>query len=161
MQMSIKSKILAALGAACMMVFLPVEAFPAEPAGDVTVAATCKGKSKKTIVRKYYRGVRVAAVLRCGTKNWGYRHIRARHGWSKNFDNKIRRTVATGVEETPLPGSKIFERVTNQCPPRVTFKVVTNPLAYGGDKRINPQGIITAYAPKGLESGAGKSDAKC
>ena len=172
--MRVKRKISGALSAACLMICLPVEALAAEPAGEVPVeapaaepaeevsaAVICKGKSKRTIVRKYYRGVRVGAILRCGTKSWGYRHIRDGHGWSRSYDNKIRRTVASGIEDTPLPGSKTFERVTNQCPPRIIFKVWTNPLAYGGDPRINPQGIITAYAPKGLESSAEKSNAKC
>lgn len=37
--------------------------------------------------------------LRYGNRRFGYRHIRARHGWSRRMDRQIRRTLLSGFQE--------------------------------------------------------------
>ncbi|MFK4224728.1 hypothetical protein [Streptomyces sp. NPDC019890] len=38
-----------------------------------------------------------------------------------------------------------YIKTPTQCGVPPYFSVLDNPLAYGGDSKINPQGIITAY----------------
>ncbi len=47
-----------------------------------------------------------------------------------------------------------YERLQPGCPPRGSFRVITNPGVYSGDHRINPQGVITAYKPREGSSAA-------
>ncbi|MFE6398135.1 MULTISPECIES: hypothetical protein [Streptomyces] len=100
-------------------------------------------------MKKYYRGP-VMVPLRCGTKNWGYKHLVDEGRWSGNFDKKINKTVWSGTITVDQPGQVVYERKFAGCPPRTLFKVVTNPGAYSADPRIKPQGVITAYKPSSL-----------
>ncbi|MFG2895212.1 hypothetical protein [Streptomyces sp. NPDC048248] len=101
---------------------------------------------------KYYRGVKLAAVLRCGTSKWGYRHLVSKGRWSTSFGKKISRTVATGAVDYQGPGQVIYVDRRNQCPPKEVFRVIVNPGPYNVDHRINPQGVITAYRPTNAAS---------
>lgn len=118
-----------------------------EPPIGIDVDATavkCKNKSRATIAKTYHRGP-AEVYLRCGTKNWGFRHIAAKGRWNAAFDQKISKTVWSGMITTDLPGQRIYEDMRPSCPPKSEFKVITNPDEYNKDWRINPQGIITAY----------------
>lgn len=136
----------------CLVLPLSTEARAADPTAAVgTASNACTGKPKKHIVTTYYRGP-ATVVLRCGTRNWGYRHLVAKGRWSANFSKKIKNTIWSGDIVTDVPGQRVYERRVIQCPPRILFKVVTNPDSYGADPRIKPQGIITAYKPASLTS---------
>ncbi|MFT2017528.1 hypothetical protein ACMA1D_17070 [Streptomyces sp. 796.1] len=124
---------------------------PADTEPSETLAAlavNCKDKSQATIAKTYYRGPG-KVYLRCGNKDWGYRHLVARGRWSATFDKKISRTIWSGIITRDMPGERIYEDVRIQCPP-TAFKVVTNPRYYGKNPKIDPQGIITAYKPNKL-----------
>ncbi|MFE9921028.1 hypothetical protein ACFYQA_05450 [Streptomyces sp. NPDC005774] len=60
-----------------------------------SITATCKNNGKNHIVRKYYRGPQFC-TLRCGTKTWGRKHIKARHGWNTSMDKKISAAIWSG-----------------------------------------------------------------
>ncbi|MFJ4771022.1 hypothetical protein ACIP88_18225 [Streptomyces uncialis] len=105
--------------------------------------------SQSKIARTYYRGPG-KVYLRCGTRNWGFRHLVARGRWNATFDKKVSRTVRSGTITSNRPGERIYEDLRLPCPPdsRTSyFKVVTNPVPLGADPSVNPQGIITAYRP--------------
>ncbi|MFD9904056.1 hypothetical protein [Streptomyces sp. NPDC059063] len=148
-----KTLMTAAVAAGLSAPLIAVPAVADEAPKSVQASATCTGKPKKTIFRKYYRGP-VMVPLRCGDKKWGYKHLVARGHWTGGLDSKISRTVWSGTITTDLPGQRIYERLQVQCPPRILFRVVTNPGPYGRDPRINPQGIISAYKPGSARSAA-------
>lgn len=137
---------------ACLAVSLAVGPAAAS-SGPVTVAGVaadaCAGQPKKKIVKKYYRGPTMVP-LRCGTKTWGYKHLVDRGRWSASFSKKIDSTIWSGSIAVNEPGEVTYVKKQPACPPRITFKVVTNPGKYGRDPRINPQGVISAYKPSGL-----------
>lgn len=139
---------------ACLALPLAVEPAAATP-GPETVAGVaanaCAGKPAKTIVKKYHRGPAIVP-LRCGTKTWGYKHLVKKGRWSTNFSKKINSTIWSGTIAVDIPGERTYERKQVACPPRVLFKVVTNPGPYGRDHRIKPQGVVTAYKPTSLAS---------
>ncbi len=139
-------------GMAAPLVVVPAAAAEEAPE-PVHAAATCNGQPRKTIFRKYYRGP-LMVPLRCGDKNWGYKHLVAKGRWSKPFDKKIGRTIWSGTITAQGPGQRIFERLQPGCPLRSSFKVVTNPGVYSGDHSINPQGVITAFRPRQSSSAA-------
>lgn len=145
---------------ASMCLTLPVAsgaaASPAPtPVSADSVASKCKGASKKTVAVTYHRGPG-KVLLRCGTKSWGYKHLVAKKRWSSNFSKKVGQAIWSGKIVTDVPGERTYERHAAQCPPKVLMRVVTNPGAYGKDKRIKPQGVVTAYKPT-----AGASTAAC
>ncbi|KUF14730.1 hypothetical protein AT728_29320 [Streptomyces silvensis] len=120
-----------------------------EPTVAGITANACTGKPKKHIVKKCYRGP-VMVPLRCGNDRWGYKHLVKSGRWSGSFDKKISQTVWSGTLTSNRPGERIYERKFAGCPPRTLFKVITNPGAYSADRRIKPQGVITAYKPSSL-----------
>ncbi|AEM80145.1 hypothetical protein Strvi_0357 [Streptomyces violaceusniger Tu 4113] len=136
------------------MNFVSHKAVAADPtAAAQTASNACTGKSKKHVVKTYYRGP-ATVVLRCGTRNWGYRHLVAHGRWSANFSKKIKNAIWSGDVVIDVPGQRVYERRVIQCPPRILFRVVTNPDPYGADPRIKSQGVITAYKPASLVSPA-------
>ncbi|MFD8623491.1 hypothetical protein ACFV4E_06265 [Streptomyces hygroscopicus] len=142
------------IASVCLVMPMSTEAIAAQSKADVVAASNaCTRKSKKHVVKTYYRGP-AKVVLRCGTKNWGYRHLVDRGRWSANFSKKIKGAIWSGDIVLDVPGQRIYERRVIQCPPRILFRVVTNPGPYGADPRIKPQGIITAYKPASLTSPA-------
>ena len=108
---------------------------PAAPQAEAVAAGSlCKGKSRNHIVRRYHRGG-ATIVLRCGSKTWGYRHLVERKRWSKSFDAKIRRTIASGDQT-----DEGWSRYSSGCPKREIFRVIGT---HGTQSHI--KGIITAY----------------
>lgn len=102
------------------------------PAAD-SIDATCKKKSRTHIVRKYYRGPRLY-TLRCGTKTWGWKHIKARHGWNKTMDKKISAAIWSGKPN----GRGGFSTYTNSCPSIEKFRTIIGTPAGTND-------LLTAY----------------
>ncbi|MEV0301631.1 hypothetical protein [Streptomyces prasinus] len=98
-----------------------------------SVAATCKSRSRNHIVRKYYRGPEFY-TLRCGTKSWGWKHIKARHGWNKTMDKKISTAIWSGSPN----GRGGFSTYTNTCPRIEKFRTIIGTPAGKKD-------LLTAY----------------
>ncbi|MFF9896625.1 hypothetical protein [Streptomyces longispororuber] len=120
--------------------------FPPRPAHDPAAADHRRGQ-------KYYRGP-LMVPLRCGDRKWGYKRLVTRGRWSKPSDKKTGGTIWSGAITANTPGERKFERLQPGCPPRGSFRVITNPGVYSGDHRINPQGVITAYKPREGSSAA-------
>lgn len=55
----------------------------------------CRKKPQKHVLREYFRGP-ARYTLRCGTKKYGWKHIKARHGWSATMDRKINTAITSG-----------------------------------------------------------------
>ncbi len=128
----------AATAAALLIPVGAVSAAPASndrivgPAAD-SIDATCKKHSRKYIVRKYYRGPKFY-TLRCGTKTWGWKHIKARHGWNKTMDKKISTAIWSGSPN----GRGGFSTYTNTCPNIEKFRTIIGTPAGTND-------LLTAY----------------
>lgn len=127
----------ATLATAAAIVVPTASAAATSPTGNmqtlsiqVSGGGLCKGKARRHVVRKYYRGPAIYRLM-CGTKRWGYRHMVYRGRWNKQYSKKIASTVATGTRTTAG-----FARFSRTCPSYETFRVV---LSYG-DK-----GIMNAY----------------
>lgn len=98
-----------------------------------SIAATCKNHGKNHVVRKYYRGPKFY-TLRCGTKTWGWKHIKARHGWNTSMDKKISAAIWSGEPN----GRGGFSTYTNSCPKIEKFRTIIGTPAGGDD-------LLTAY----------------
>lgn len=94
------------------------------------IGQTCKKKTRKFIVRNYYRGP-AKYVLRCGTKTWGWKHIKLRHGWNKTMDRKIGSTIWSGQSNS----AGGFSTYTNQCPRIEKFRTILGSPAGATDLR--------------------------
>ncbi|MEU6719557.1 hypothetical protein ABZ897_49550 [Nonomuraea sp. NPDC046802] len=106
----------------------------------------CKHRAASHGVRSYWRerpdhGSSLQAVLRCGTKRWGYRHFNQR--WSKNFERKIGATLAKPTVIIQEGNTLIYCRKYKISKKKYFFKVVYSvkdvPGSYTGDT-----GIITS-----------------
>ena len=115
----------------------PVQA----PAGPITAAGfNCKGKSPQRILARYgHASTRYGypVALRCGNKNWGYKHFYKR--WSNSFESHLERTLnePTAVKQG---GNKVVVcRKVSRSGSKKWFKVVHT--TFYRKKEI---GIITA-----------------
>lgn len=135
----------------------------AEPRADEVVAANvCDGHAMSYIAKYYYRGPS-AIPLRCGSISWGYRHLVERGRWNFTFDAMIAEAVSRGTVKPTVGGRWHYIKLNNSCGGPPYFSVLDNPLAYGANPKINPQGIITAYYAAAAPSlaGAGLATAEC
>ncbi|MEU3347397.1 hypothetical protein ABZ723_20870 [Streptomyces sp. NPDC006700] len=98
-----------------------------------SIDATCKSHNRNYIVRKYYRGPRLY-TLRCGTQTWGWKHIKARHGWNNTMDRKISTAIWSG-EPTGRGG---FSTYQNTYPRIEKFRTIIGTPAGTND-------LLTAY----------------
>lgn len=74
-------------------------------------AAKCRSHSRNYILKKYYRGPK-EFTLRCGASTWGWKHIKARHGWNSTMDRKISAAIWSGDPN----GRGGYSTYANQCP---------------------------------------------
>ncbi|MFF9410628.1 hypothetical protein ACF1B0_34640 [Streptomyces anandii] len=120
-------------------------AFAAAPASGATVTpradsydATCRSHSRTYVLKKYYRRVPVGPptfyTLRCGTRTWGWKHIKAGHGWNSTMDRKISAAIGTGDPN----GRGGYSTYLNQCPRVEKFRTIIGTPAGRND-------LLTAY----------------
>ncbi|MFE2053415.1 hypothetical protein ACFXAS_33715 [Streptomyces sp. NPDC059459] len=112
-----------------------------------SIDATCRSHSRNYVVRKYYRGPQFY-TLRCGTKTWGWKHIKARHGWNATMDKKISTAIWSGSAN----GRGGYSTYTNSCPRIEKFRTIIGTPAGTND-------LLTAY--KVNQSAAAATAAKC
>ncbi|MGW8380417.1 hypothetical protein [Streptomyces sp. ODS28] len=137
---SIKSALVGVVAAAALAIpagaSTATAASPAETKVTATgvgvegVAATCKHKSRKHIVRQYFRGP-AKFTLRCGTKKWGWKHIKAGHGWNKTMDKRIRAAIWSGEAN----GRGGYSTYANACPRTEKFRTLLGTPAARNDLR--------------------------
>ncbi|MFI9809496.1 hypothetical protein ACIHEJ_35030 [Streptomyces sp. NPDC052301] len=98
-----------------------------------TIDATCRHHSRTYIVRTYYRGPS-KYTLRCGTKTWGWRHIKLGHGWNSTMDRRISAAIWSGQPN----GRGGFSTYNAACPPVEKFRTIIGTPAGRND-------LLTAY----------------
>ncbi|MGP3980624.1 hypothetical protein [Streptomyces sp. KR80] len=111
---------------------------------DVTVKSIsdkCKHHGRYYIVREYFRGP-ARYTMRCGTKKWGWKHIKLRHGWSRAMDNRIGHAIANGRPN----GRGGYSTYTNQCPSVEKFRTILGTPAAVNDLRTAYK--VTSLAAK-------------
>ncbi|MFI7008897.1 hypothetical protein [Streptomyces sp. NPDC050145] len=109
---------------------------PSQGTAEVTASgfdAKCRSHSRTYVLKKYYRGPR-AITLRCGTPTWGWKHIKARHGWSSTMDKKINAAIWSGDDN----GRGGYSTYLNQCPRVEKFRTIIGTPAGNND-------LLTAY----------------
>ena len=112
----------------------------ASPASGETVTtradsfdAKCRSHSRNYVLKKYYRGPK-EFTLRCGTSTWGWKHIKARHGWNSTMDRKINTAIWSGDAN----GRGGYSTYANQCPRVEKFRTIIGTPAGTND-------LLTAY----------------
>ncbi|GGN40810.1 hypothetical protein GCM10012285_19350 [Streptomyces kronopolitis] len=98
-----------------------------------SIDATCKHHSRNYIVRNYYRGP-ARYTLRCGTKTWGWKHIKAGHGWNATMDKYISAAIWSGAPN----GRGGYSTYTRSCPSYEKFRTIIGTPAGNTD-------LLTAY----------------
>ncbi|MFF7969438.1 hypothetical protein ACFZC3_29335 [Streptomyces sp. NPDC007903] len=117
----------------------------ASPVSGATVTARadsydakCRSHSRTYVLKKYYRRVPVGPptfyTLRCGTSTWGWKHIKARHGWNSTMDRKISAAIGSGSPN----GRGGYSTYLNQCPRVEKFRTIIGTPAGSND-------LLTAY----------------
>ncbi|MEU4352385.1 hypothetical protein [Streptomyces sp. NPDC023838] len=96
--------------------------------------AICRSHSRDYILKKYYRGP-AFYTLRCGTKTWGWKHIKAGHGWDSTMDRRITAAIWSG-DPNGRGGYSTYTR--NQCPRLEKFRTLFGTPAGRND-------LLTAY----------------
>ncbi|MEU8852206.1 hypothetical protein AB0C70_39660 [Streptomyces sp. NPDC048564] len=144
----------AGLSAAVAMAALAVPAASsasATPPTDTRVSiaadsidAKCRSHSRDYIVREYFRGPK-RFTLRCGTRTWGWKHIKLRHGWNSTMDRKISAAISSGADN----GRGGYSTYTIQCPPVEKFRTII-----GTPGGIND--LLTAYKVDQRAAAAGR-----
>ncbi|MEU0054615.1 hypothetical protein [Streptomyces sp. NPDC006309] len=104
----------------------------------VSFDAKCRSHNRKYVLKKYYRRVPVGPptfyTLRCGTKTWGWKHIKLGHGWNSTMDRKITAAIGTGDPN----GRGGYSTYLNQCPRVEKFRTILGTPAGTND-------LLTAY----------------
>ncbi|WP_244190715.1 hypothetical protein [Streptomyces caeruleatus] len=95
--------------------------------------AKCRSHSRNYVLKKYFRGPK-AFTLRCGTSTWGWKHIKARHGWNSTMDRKIDAAIWSGDPN----GRGGYSTYANQCPRVEKFRTIIGTPAGTND-------LLTAY----------------
>ncbi|MFI7388039.1 hypothetical protein [Streptomyces sp. NPDC049813] len=95
--------------------------------------AKCRSHSRTYVLKKYYRGPK-AFTLRCGTSTWGWKHIKAGHGWNSTMDRKINAAIWSGDAN----GRGGYSTYLNQCPRVEKFRTIIGTPAGTND-------LLTAY----------------
>ncbi|MBQ0987092.1 hypothetical protein KBZ10_21755 [Streptomyces sp. F63] len=72
--------------------------------------------------------------MRCGTRTWGWKHIKQRHGWNNTMDRKIKSAIWSGDSN----GRGGFSTYTNSCPRIEKFRTIIGTPAGSND-------LLTAY----------------
>ncbi|WP_240436822.1 hypothetical protein [Streptomyces sporangiiformans] len=126
--------------ASALMIPTAGSASAATPSSDTvagvaadSIAAKCRSHSRNYVVRKYYRGPE-EFTLRCGTRTWGWKHIKRRHGWNSTMDRKISAAIWSGKPN----GRGGYSTYTNTCPNYEKFRTIIGTPAGVND-------LLTAY----------------
>ncbi|AYN43990.1 hypothetical protein D9753_31840 [Streptomyces dangxiongensis] len=72
--------------------------------------------------------------MRCGTSTWGWKHIKAGHGWDSTMDRKIDAAIGSGDPN----GRGGYSTYTHQCPNVEKFRTIIGTPAGSND-------LLTAY----------------
>ncbi|MFD8675690.1 hypothetical protein ACFV1A_21685 [Streptomyces seoulensis] len=140
-----RAALAAATAVSALLIPAAGSASAASPVSGTTVTAransydaTCRSHSRTYVLKKYYRRVPVGPpsyyTLRCGTSTWGWKHIKARHGWNSTMDRKISAAIDTGSPN----GRGGYSTYLNQCPRVEKFRTILGTPAGRGD-------LLTAY----------------
>ncbi|MFE5159295.1 hypothetical protein ACFRNT_12330 [Streptomyces sp. NPDC056697] len=95
--------------------------------------AKCRSHSRTYVLKKYYRGPQFF-TLRCGTSTWGWKHIKARHGWNSTMDRKIKAAIWSGDPN----GRGGYSTYRIGCPRVEKFRTIIGTPAGTND-------LLTAY----------------
>jgi hypothetical protein len=138
-----KSALVAAATASVLLMPAAAPAAPASaaPKAPATAAAapvdtfsgTCKHAKRTHILKRYHRGHHTV-TLRCGTKTWGWKHIKRRHGWNRTMDRKIAAAIGHGSPN----GRGGYSTYTNTCPRFEKFRTIIGTPGGRND-------LLTAY----------------
>jgi hypothetical protein len=142
---AVKAALSAAVVIPALLIPAAGSASAASPASGRTVTAQatsfdakCRSHSRTYVLKKYYRQVPVGPptfiTMRCGTSTWGWKHIKAGHGWNSTMDRKISAAIGTGDPN----GRGGYSTYTNQCPRVEKFRTIFGTPAGRGD-------LLTAY----------------
>lgn len=101
---------------------------------DVTVRAVdpntaCRSHGKNYVVRTYFRGPN-KYTLRCGTRTWGWKHIKAGHGWNNTMNRKISAAIWSGKWN-----GGGYSTWSASCPSREKFRTKIGTRAGANDLR--------------------------
>jgi hypothetical protein len=105
---------------------------PAVSVQAVNPNTACRQHGRHYIVRTYFRGP-TKYTLRCGTRTWGWKHIKAGHGWNNTMNKKISAAIWSGKWN-----GGGFSTWSTSCPSREVFRTKT-----GTPDRTND--LRTAY----------------
>ncbi|WP_405616873.1 hypothetical protein [Streptomyces sp. NBC_00076] len=115
---SVKAALSAAAAMSALLIPAAGSASAASSASGESVTAAagsfdakCRSHSRNYVLKKYYRGPQFF-TLRCGTSTWGWKHIKARHGWNSTMDRKIDNAIYSGDAN----GRGGYSTYTIQCP---------------------------------------------
>lgn len=137
---TIKSCVVTAVAATALMAPGAGAAVASQPTSgqdaDAAVAsfdALCRSHDRTYVLKSYYRGP-AKYNLRCGTSTWGWKHIKARHGWNATMDRKINAAFWSGKPN----GRGGFSTYTASCPSIEKFRTILGTPA-------GPNELLTAY----------------
>ncbi|MET8179745.1 hypothetical protein [Streptomyces sp. NPDC005336] len=137
---SVKAALSTAAAMSALLIPAAGSASAASSASGETVGAVadsfdamCRSHSRTYVLKKYYRGPQFF-TLRCGTSTWGWKHIKARHGWNSTMDRKINAAIWSGDPN----GRGGYSTYLNQCPRVEKFRTIIGTPAGTND-------LLTAY----------------
>ncbi|WP_328551099.1 MULTISPECIES: hypothetical protein [unclassified Streptomyces] len=137
---SVKATLAAAAAMSALLVPAAGSASAASSASGETATAAagsfdaaCRSHSRTYVLKKYYRGPQLF-TLRCGTSTWGWKHIKAGHGWNSTMDRKIHAAIWSGDPN----GRGGYSTYLNQCPRVEKFRTIIGTPAGTND-------LLTAY----------------
>lgn len=142
-------KVALAAGAVASALLIPTAgSATASPSGPIVtpgasdIGQTCRSHGRNHIVRKYHRGPE-EFTLRCGTRTWGWKHIKARHGWNNTMDRKISAAIWSGVWN-----GGGYSTWSASCPSKEKFRTKTKTPAGTNDLRTAYRVTNSATAPR-------------
>ncbi|MFF8644985.1 hypothetical protein [Streptomyces sp. NPDC015345] len=111
---------------------------PAVSVRAVDPNTACRSHGKNYVVRTYFRGPN-KYTLRCGTSTWGWKHIKAGHGWNSSMDRKTSAAIWSGKWN-----GGGYSTWTASCPSREKFRTKIGTPAGTNDVRTAYQ--VTSLA---------------
>ncbi|MCX4665959.1 hypothetical protein OG453_04610 [Streptomyces sp. NBC_01381] len=131
---NVKAALTAGVVASALLIPTAGSAAASSSGPVVTVRAVdpntaCRHHGKNYIVRTYFRGP-TKYTLRCGKSSWGWKHIKAGHGWNNTMNKKISAAIWSGK----FNGGG-FSTWTASCPSREKFRTKIGTPAGRNDLR--------------------------
>ncbi|MEW2527577.1 hypothetical protein [Streptomyces sp. NPDC047071] len=102
---------------------------PAASVKAVDPNTACRHHGRNYVVRTFYRGPE-AFTMRCGTSTWGWKHIKAGHGWNDTMDRKTSAAIWSGKWN-----GGGYSTWTASCPSREKFRTKIGTPAGTNDLR--------------------------